>query len=99
MKPSAVVINVGRGPVIDEAALVAALQQGRIKGAVLDVFDKEPLPEGHPFWGLENVLLSPHCADHTSTWTDEAMQFWLENLRRFQSGEPLMNLVDKKSGY
>ncbi len=99
MKPSSVVINVGRGPVIDEAALIAALQNGTIKGAALDVFDKEPLPDGHAFWGLQNVLLSPHCADHTATWTDEAMQFFLENLKRFQGGEPLMNLVDKKSGY
>lgn len=99
MKPSAVVINVGRGPVIDEAALIAALKDGVIKGAALDVFDKEPLPQGHAFWGLSNVLLSPHCADHTATWTDEAMQFFLENLRRFQGGEPLTNMVDKKSGY
>ena len=99
MKSSAVVINVGRGPVIDEAALIAALQNGTIKGAALDVFDKEPLPEDHAFWGLGNVLLSPHCADHTATWTDEAMQFFLENLKRFQGGQPLLNLVDKKSGY
>jgi phosphoglycerate dehydrogenase-like enzyme len=99
MKPSAVVINVGRGPVIDEPALIKALTDGTIKGAALDVFDKEPLPEGHPFWGMQNVLLSPHCADHTATWTDEAMQFFLENLRRFQSGQPLQNIVDKLSGY
>ena len=99
MKSSAVVINVGRGPVIDEAALIAALQNGTIKGAALDVFDKEPLPDGHAFWGMQNVLLSPHCADHTATWTDEAMQFFLENLKRFQGGQPLLNLVDKKSGY
>lgn len=99
MKSSAVVMNVGRGPVIDEAALVAALRDGTIKGAALDVFDKEPLPEGHAFYGLQNVLLSPHCADHTSTWTDEAMQFFLENLGRFQSGQPLQNIVDKLSGY
>ncbi len=99
MKPSAVVLNVGRGPVIDEEALIAALRDGTIKGAALDVFDKEPLPEGHAFWGLSNVLLSPHCADHTATWTDEAMQFFLENLGRYESGQPLLNLVDKKSGY
>jgi phosphoglycerate dehydrogenase-like enzyme len=99
MKPSAVVMNVGRGPVIDEAALIAALRDGTIRGAALDVFDVEPLPEGHAFYGMENVLLSPHCADHTATWTDEAMQFYLENLERFLSGQPLMNLVDKKSGY
>ena len=99
MKSSAVVINVGRGPVIDEAALIAALRDGTIKGAALDVFDKEPLAADHAFWGLSNVLLSPHCADHTATWTDEAMQFFLENLGRYQSGQPLLNLVDKKSGY
>jgi len=99
MKPSAVVMNVGRGPVIEEAALIAALQQGRLRGAGLDVFDVEPLPAGHPFWSMENVLLSPHCADHTATWTDDAMQFFLENFRRFTSGEPLLNQVDKKSGY
>ena len=99
MKSSAVVINVGRGPVIDEAALITALRDGTIKGAALDVYDKEPLPDDHAFWGLPNVLLSPHCADHTTTWTDDAMRFFLENLGRYQSGEPLMNLVDKKSGY
>ncbi|HEU0123875.1 MAG TPA: D-2-hydroxyacid dehydrogenase [Bryobacteraceae bacterium] len=99
MKRSAVVMNVGRGPVIDEAALIQALQTGAIKGAALDVFDQEPLPEGHAFWSMQNVLLSPHCADHTATWTDEAMQFFLENLKRFQGGQPLQNLVDKKSGY
>jgi len=99
MKPSAVVINVGRGPVIDEAALIAALRDGTIKGAALDVFDKEPLAADHAFWEMPNVLLSPHCADHTATWTDEAMQFFLENLGRYQRGEPLLNLVDKKSGY
>jgi phosphoglycerate dehydrogenase-like enzyme len=81
------------------AAELAGMQNGTIKGAALDVFDKEPLPEDHAFWGMQNVLLSPHCADHTATWTDEAMQFFLENLKRFQGGQPLLNLVDKKSGY
>jgi phosphoglycerate dehydrogenase-like enzyme len=99
MKPTSVIMNVGRGPVIVESALIKALQEGWIRGAGLDVFDVEPLPEGHPFWTLENVLLSPHCADHTATWTDEALQFFLENFRRYTKGEPLLNLVDKKSGY
>ncbi|MGA8312420.1 MAG: D-2-hydroxyacid dehydrogenase [Terriglobales bacterium] len=99
MKPAAVVINVGRGPVIREEALVSALLHGRIKGAALDVFDHEPLPEGHPFYKLENVLLSPHCADHTPDWLDRAMQFFIEQFERFQKGEPLMNVVDKKLGY
>jgi len=99
MKPSAVLINVGRGPVIDEAALVEVLREKRIRGAVLDVFDKEPLPEGHPFWELDNVLLSPHSADHTPGWTDNAMEFFIENFERFRTGEPLENIVDKRVGY
>jgi phosphoglycerate dehydrogenase-like enzyme len=99
MKPDAVLINVGRGPVIDEAALVKALSERRIKGAALDVFDIEPLPQGHPFYKLENVLLSPHCADHTPDWMDRAMQFFLAQFERFRKGEPLRNVVDKKLGY
>jgi phosphoglycerate dehydrogenase-like enzyme len=99
MKPNAVVINVGRGPVIDEAAMVRALTEGRIKGAGLDVFEKEPLPEGHPFYRLENVLLSPHCADHTADWQEQAMRFFLEQFERFRTGEPLRNVVNKKQGY
>jgi phosphoglycerate dehydrogenase-like enzyme len=99
MKPNAVVINLGRGPVIDEAAMVSALREGRIKGAALDVFDTEPLPEGHPFYSLENVLLSPHCADHTPDWTDQAMLFFLAQFERYRKGEPLQNVVKKELGY
>jgi phosphoglycerate dehydrogenase-like enzyme len=99
MKRSAVVINVGRGPVIDEKALIEALSTSRIKGAALDVFDEEPLPQGHPFYKLENVLLSPHCADHTPDWLDNAMKFFLEQFERYRKGEPLLNVVDKKLGY
>lgn len=99
MKPSAVVMNVGRGPVVDEAALVAALKEKRIRGAALDVFDTEPLPEGHPYYQMESVLLSPHSADHTKTWLDDAMRFFLTNFERYQSGQPLLNVVDKNAGY
>ena len=99
MKKSAVVINVGRGPVINEAAMIKALSEHKIKGAALDVFDEEPLPQGHPFYRLENVLLSPHCADHTAEWLDDAMHFFVAQLGRFQRGEPLLNVVDKKRGY
>jgi len=99
MQPSAVVINVGRGPVINEEAMVGALSNGRIKGAALDVFDHEPLPAGHPFYKLANVLLSPHCADHTPDWLDNAMQFFIEQYERFRKGEALLNVVDKKLGY
>jgi phosphoglycerate dehydrogenase-like enzyme len=99
MKDSAVLINLGRGPVVDEAALIRALQKNWIRGAALDVFDREPLPAGHPFYRLDNVLLSPHCADHTRDWLERAMAFFLVNFERFRKGEPLLNVVDKKTGY
>lgn len=99
MKQSAVIINVGRGPVVVESALIAALEQGRIKGAALDVFDTEPLPAGHPFYRLSNVLLSPHSADHTVGWADLAMNKFIENFERFRNGQPLENVVDKSAGY
>jgi phosphoglycerate dehydrogenase-like enzyme len=99
MKSTGVLINVGRGPVIHEQSLIRALQENRIRGAALDVFDQEPLPEDHPFWGMENVLISPHCADHTATWLEEAMQMFIDNFFRFQRGEPLKNIVDKRAGY
>lgn len=99
MKPSGVFINVGRGPVVDEPALIAALQRKAIRGAALDVFEQEPLPAGHPLYALDNLLLSPHCADHTQTWIDDAMQFFTGNLERFMRGEPLKNVVQKRLGY
>jgi phosphoglycerate dehydrogenase-like enzyme len=99
MKQNAVLINVGRGPVVDEAALVRTLQGKRIKGAALDVFEHEPLPAGHPVYQLENVLLSPHCADHTADWQDQAMRFFLEQYHRFEEGEPLKNVINKRLGY
>ena len=101
MKPSAIVINVGRGPVIDETALIRALQQKRVASAALDVFEHEPLPEDHPFWNMENVLISPHCADrtHDPDWLDLSAQFFVENFRRYVAGESLLNVVDKEAGY
>jgi len=99
MKPGAVLINVGRGPVVQEDVLVKALQEARIRGAALDVFDVEPLPAEHPFWTLNNVLLSPHTADHTATWLDDAMGFFIDNFERFAAGQPLENIVNKKAGY
>jgi phosphoglycerate dehydrogenase-like enzyme len=99
MKPTAVVINIGRGPVIDEAAMVRALAAQRIKGAALDVFDTEPLPAGHPYYSMENLLLSPHCADHTPDWTQQGMRFFLAQFERFSQGKPLENVVNKNLGY
>lgn len=99
MKPGAVILNLGRGPVIDEAALIAALRERRLRGAVLDVFDTEPLPAGHPFYDLDNVLLSPHTADHTATWMEEAMELFVDNYERFLAGQPLLNVADMRAGY
>ena len=99
MKPEAVIINIGRGPVIHEDALIRALSARRIKGAALDVYDTEPLPQGHPLYQMENVLLSPHCADHTAGWLDDSMRFFLNNFERYRKGEPLLNVVEKQLGY
>jgi phosphoglycerate dehydrogenase-like enzyme len=99
MKPSAVLINAGRGPVIDEGALIRALESGRIRGAALDVFDREPLPVEHPFWQMPNVLVSPHTADRVEGFLAPAFECFFENLDRFLKGEPLLNVVDKLAGY
>src|SRR6185437_11002065 len=99
MKPSAVLINVGRGPVVDTDALVRALNSGRIKGAGLDVVDPEPLPAGHPLYAMENLLLSPHCADVVAGWKEDAMRFFLSQYERFRNNEPLLNIVNKQLGY
>jgi phosphoglycerate dehydrogenase-like enzyme len=99
MRPGAVLINISRGPIVDEAALIDALQSNRIRGAALDVFENEPLPPNHPLWRLENALISPHSADHTPDSHDRAMTFFLENLGRFERGEALENVVDKDERY
>lgn len=100
MKPHAVLINLGRGPLVDEPALIAALREKRIGGAALDVFNEEPLPPGHPFYSLDNLLLSPHAADHTADWKQRAMQLFLDNFARYRNGASLANVVaDKKRGY
>jgi phosphoglycerate dehydrogenase-like enzyme len=99
MKPAAVLINLGRGPLVDEAALIAALRERLIGGAALDVFNQEPLPAGHPYFALDNLLLSPHSADHTPDWQQRAMQLFLDNFERYRKGEPLRNVVDKGRGY
>jgi phosphoglycerate dehydrogenase-like enzyme len=99
MKPTGVIVNVGRGPTLDEPALVEALGARRIRGAALDVFETEPLPPESPLWRLPNVLLSPHCADHVPGWVDEGMRAFLRQLERFRRGEPLLEPVDKSAGY
>ena len=99
MKPTAVVMNVGRGPVIDEAAIAEALKNGVIRGAVLDVFEVEPLGADSPLWDMENVLISAHTADHTQTWLADSVDFFLAQFARWKAGEPLENVVDKRAGY
>ena len=78
---------------------MAALQGGRLRGAGLDVFAEEPLPEGHPFWGLPNVILTPHVSAVTSHFWRRQTDLILENLRRYLAGERLLNLVDKEAGF
>ncbi|MCU1245141.1 MAG: D-isomer specific 2-hydroxyacid dehydrogenase, NAD-binding [Acidobacteria bacterium] len=99
LQSHAVLINIGRGPIVDEPALLAALTEQRIRGAALDVFNTEPLPPEHPLWRLDNVLLSPHTADHTDDAHDRSMEVYLGNLRRFLSGQLLENVVDKSARY
>lgn len=99
MKAGGVLINIGRGAVVDEASLLDALSSHHLKGAALDVFAHEPLPPDHPLWTLDNVLLSPHCADHTDDSHQRAMQCFLDNLARYERGEALVNVVDKRAGY
>jgi D-3-phosphoglycerate dehydrogenase len=98
-KPGALVVNCARGGLVDENALAEALRSGKLGGAALDVFEEEPLPPGHPFYRLDNVLLSPHCADQVAGWREEAMDVFLENVERFRRGETLRNPVDKSLGY
>jgi phosphoglycerate dehydrogenase-like enzyme len=99
MKSTALLINVGRGATVDEEALIQALEQKKIKGAVLDVFAVEPLEASSKLWNLENVILSPHTADQTDTWLDETMEKFIENAKLYCSGEELLNVVDKMKGY
>jgi phosphoglycerate dehydrogenase-like enzyme len=99
MKPSGVLVNIGRGPVVDEASLVEALTARRIRGAALDVYEREPLPAGHPLYALDNVLLSPHTADNVPGWRESAVDVFVEHVKLFRDGAPLRNVVDKARGY
>jgi phosphoglycerate dehydrogenase-like enzyme len=99
MKSTARLINIARGSLIREEALIKALEEKRIAGAGLDVFEKEPLPENSPLWQMPNVILTPHIAGGTPFYVDRLMDIFVENLKRYQAGEPLINVVDKTLGY
>jgi phosphoglycerate dehydrogenase-like enzyme len=99
LKDDAVLVNVSRGSLIDEAALVRTLETGRLRGAALDVFEREPLPADSPLWTRTDVLLTPHVAGwHNGHW-DIVTETFADNLRRFSAGAPLINQVDKRAGY
>jgi phosphoglycerate dehydrogenase-like enzyme len=95
MKPSAFLLNLGRGEIVDEEALTRVLKSGKIAGAGLDTYLQEPLPQGHPFWGMKNVIVSPHVAGMSDIYVEQALTIFEENLRRFIKGEKgnLLNVV------
>ncbi|GAA1680238.1 dihydrofolate reductase [Mycolicibacterium murale] len=99
MAPTAILVNVGRGAIVDTAALVEALQEGRIGGAALDVTDPEPLPDGHPLWTLDNCLITPHSANPLDMLMPQLVQRVTDNLMRFAEGRPLVGVVDPAKGY
>jgi phosphoglycerate dehydrogenase-like enzyme len=99
MHPGARFYNVGRGATVDEPALVAALRDGRIGGAALDVFEEEPLPVDSPLWSMPNVIVSPHICGDYAGWERDVVRVFTDNLARYVRGEPLGNLVDKARGH
>jgi D-2-hydroxyacid dehydrogenase (NADP+) len=96
MKPSAYLLNLARGPVVDEKALIRALESGTLAGAGLDVFDEEPLPQSHPFWKMKNVIVSPHVGGTNTFYVEQVLPIFQENLRRYLKGErhTLINVVE-----
>ncbi len=99
MKPDAHLVNIGRGPLVNEAALLSALRDNGIGGATLDVFDTEPLPPDHPLWDAPNVTITAHMAGDVVGWRETLAEQFADNARRWLAGEPLMNVVDKQRGY
>jgi phosphoglycerate dehydrogenase-like enzyme len=99
MRATACLINVGRGVLVDEAALADALRQKKIAAAALDVLEEEPLPPDSPLWDMENVLITPHTGSVTPHIWERQYTLISENVRRFLAGEPLLGVVDKSKGY
>lgn len=99
LRATARLVNVGRGELVDEAALVDALRKGALAGAALDVFEREPLPPPSPLWDLPGVIVSPHMSADAAGWRESLADLFLDNLRRWCAGRPLRNVVDKSVGY
>ncbi|HEX6230356.1 MAG TPA: D-2-hydroxyacid dehydrogenase [Actinomycetota bacterium] len=99
MRPTARFVNVGRGGTVDEAALARAIEDGRLAGAALDVFEREPLPPESDLWTLPNVIVSPHTSGNFAGWREALVELFVENLERYLTGRPLRNVVDKHRGY
>jgi phosphoglycerate dehydrogenase-like enzyme len=99
MKPSAYLVDVSRGGVVNQAALISALREHRIAGAALDVFPEEPLPADNPLWKMPNVILTPHISGITPLYDERAVDLFAENLHRYLAGLSLYNLIDVRSGY
>ena len=99
MTPGAILADVSRGGVVDQAALRQALDDGHLAAAVLDVFETEPLPAASPLWAEPNVLISPHCSSVFDGWEMASVRMFSENLARWQAGQPLNNVVDPHRGY
>ncbi len=99
LKPAAVLVNIARGQVVDEAAMIDALAAGHLGGACLDVFETEPLPESSPLWDLPNVLISPHSASTVAAENELITDLFIDNLRRWLAGQPLRNVFDSSAGY
>jgi phosphoglycerate dehydrogenase-like enzyme len=99
VKRGAFVINVARGKLVDDDALIAALRDGRVGGAALDVFSEEPLAASSPYWDMRNVIITPHTSGALRDYWTPLVALFSDNLRRFESGQPLLNVVDKAAGY
>jgi phosphoglycerate dehydrogenase-like enzyme len=99
MKPTAYLVNVSRGALIDEEALIAAMRAGRIAGAGLDVTKEDPIPKESPLWDMPNTIITPHIATESVKLSDSVVDFWCENVRRFAGNEPLLGVMDRQAGY
>jgi phosphoglycerate dehydrogenase-like enzyme len=99
MKPGSYLIDVSRGGIIQQPALITALQEKKLAGAALDVFPEEPLPANNPLWKLPNVIITPHIAGSSAVYNQRAVDLFVENLKRYLAGSPLFNLYNPDLGY